>query len=61
MKKRIFAGALVCLMLISSLCIAASAAVSGDVWNNLKFNIFNQTSMGINFAESDTGGMLGHG
>lgn len=60
MKKRIFASVLVCLMLASVLCTPAFATVPADIWNDLKFSIFTQTSVGYNFAEFDTGGMLGH-
>ena len=61
MKKRIFACILACLMLATVFSTAAYAAVPADAWSSLKFNIFTQTSMGYNFAELDTNGMLGHG
>ncbi len=61
MKKRIFACILACLILATVFSTAAYAAVPADAWSSLKFNIFTQTSMGYNFAELDTNGMLGHG
>ena len=61
MKKRIFACILACLLLATVFSTAAYAAVPADAWSSLKFNIFTQTSMGYNFAELDTNGMLGHG
>ncbi|MCI5574285.1 MAG: hypothetical protein SO533_00395 [Eubacteriales bacterium] len=57
--KRIFACVLVCLMLLSAMCVGASAA--DDIWKDIKFSILTQTASGYNFGDDDIGGLLGHG